>query len=213
MRRALLITGLVTLAAAWLGPLPQLAERAFFAHMTMHMAVVALASPLIALGIAGTQLDPVRYVPTLFSPIPVSVLELCVVWAWHAPALHHAARHQTAALIIEQAMFLLCGLLMWLSAFGGDDRQDGSRSRRAAGVVGLLLTSMHMTLLGALLALAPRPLYAHAEAFSSLTPIQDQHLGGAIMLIAGGVAYLGGGLWLTVGLMRGWTPKRKQEAS
>ncbi len=213
MRRALLITGLVTLAAAWLGPLPQLAERAFFAHMTMHMAVVAVASPLIALGIAETKFDPVRYFPSLYSPIPVSVLELCVVWAWHAPALHHAARHQTAALVIEQAMFLLCGLLMWLSAFGVDDRQDGSRSRRAAGVVGLLLTSMHMTLLGALLALAPRPLYAHAEAFSGLTPIEDQHLGGAIMLIAGGVAYLAGGLWLTGGLMRGWTLKRKQEAS
>lgn len=213
MRRALLITGLVTLAAAWLGPLPQLAQRAFFAHMTMHMAVVAVASPLIALGLSGGQFDPVRYVPRLFSPIPVSVLELCVVWAWHAPALHHAARHQSAVLIIEQAMFLFCGLLMWLSALGGDDRHIGLRSRRAAGVVGLLLTSMHMTLLGALLALAPRPLYNHIEAFSSLTPIQDQHLGGAIMLIAGGVAYLSGGLWLTVGLMRGWTFKPKQEAS
>ena len=60
MRRALLITGLVTLAATWLGPLPQLAERAFFAHMTMHMGVVAVAAPLIALGIAATQFDPVR---------------------------------------------------------------------------------------------------------------------------------------------------------
>lgn len=212
MRRALLITGLVILGAAWLGPLPQLAEQAFFAHMTMHMGVVAVASPLIALGISGTQFDPVRCLPSLFSPIPASLLELCVVWAWHAPALHHAARHHPAVLVIEQTMFLLCGLLMWLSAFGGDDRQEGSRSRRAAGVVGLLLTSMHMTLLGALLALAPRPLYDHAEASSSFTPIQDQHLGGAIMLIAGGVAYLAGGLWLTVGLMRGWTLKRKQEA-
>jgi len=212
MRRALLILGLLILGAGWLGPLPQLAERAFFAHMIMHMAVVAVASPLIALGVAGWQFDPVRYVPALFSPVPVSVLELCVVWAWHAPALHHAARHQTAALVIEQAMFLLCGLLMWLSAFGGDDREDGSRSRRAAGVVGLLLTSMHMTLLGALLALAPRPLYAHAEAFSGLTPIQDQHLGGAIMLIAGGVAYLTGGLWLVVGLIRGTSVKSRKEA-
>lgn len=213
MRRVLLIAGLVILAAAWCGPLPQLAERAFFAHMTLHMGVVAVASPLIALGIAGTQFDPARYVPTLFSPVPVSVLELCVVWTWHAPALHHAARHRTAVLVIEQAMFLLCGLLMWFSAFGGDDRKGGSHSRRAAGVVGLLLTSMHMTLLGALLALAPRPLYAHAEGVSSLTPLDDQHLGGAIMLIAGGVSYLAGGLWLTVGLMRGWTLKRKQEVS
>ena len=44
MRRALPILGLLTLAAAWLGPLPELAGRAFFAHMTMHMCVVALTT-------------------------------------------------------------------------------------------------------------------------------------------------------------------------
>lgn len=213
MRRAFLIAGLLILGAAWLGPLPQLAERAFFAHMTMHMGVVAVASPLIALGISGGQFDPVRYVPTLFSPVAASVLELFVVWTWHAPALHHAARHQAAALIVEQAMFLLCGLLLWLSAFGGADRQSVPRSRRAAGVVGLLLTSMHMTLLGALLALTPRPLYSHTAGLSGLTPLEDQHLGGAIMLISGGVSYLGGGLWLTIGLIRGSTFSRKQGAA
>jgi putative membrane protein len=69
--------------------------------------------------------------------------------------------------------------------------------------VGLLLTSMHMTLLGALLALSPRPLYFHIAGFSGLTPLEDQHLGGAIMLLVGGVSYLLGGLWLTVGLLKG----------
>ncbi|MDQ3585300.1 MAG: cytochrome c oxidase assembly protein, partial [Acidobacteriota bacterium] len=126
-------------------------------------------------------------------------------------ALHHAARHHTIGLMAEQGMFLLTGLLMWLSAFGGDARRGGSR--RAAGIVGLLLTSMHMTLLGALLALAPRPLYNHAEGFSGFTPLDDQHLGGAIMLIVGGVSYLAGGLWLTVGLVRGAALKPGEEAS
>lgn len=210
MRRAFLIAGLLILGGAWLGPLPQLAERAFYAHMTMHMGVVAVASPLIALGISGGQFDPVRYVPALFSPVVASVLELCVVWTWHAPLLHHAARHHASALIVEQAMFLLCGLLLWLSAFGGDDRQSAPTSRRAAGVVGLLLTSMHMTLLGALLALTPRPLYYHAGSLSSLTALEDQHLGGAIMLISGGVSYLGGSLWLTIELIRSSTFSRKQ---
>ena len=211
MRRVLLIFGLLTLAAAWLGPLPQLARRAFFAHMMMHMGVVAVAAPLIALGIAGGQYDPVRRASALFAPIPASVLELVVVWAWHAPALHHAARHQTAALAVEQGMFLLSGLFVWLSAFGGAARRGGGRS--AAGVVGLLLTSMHMTLLGALLALSPRPLYSHVEGFSNLTALEDQHLGGAIMLLVGGVSYLAGGLWLMVGLLGGAVVKSGEEGS
>lgn len=200
LRQALLIAGCLTLVAAWLGPLPAMARHAFFAHMTMHMAVVAVAAPLLALGIAGSRLDPVRKLPALFSPIPASVLELLVVWAWHAPGLHHAARHSALGLIAEQSSFLLSGLLVWLSAFGGSLPRAGSRS--AAGVVGLLLTSMHMTLLGALLALSPRPLYDHAESMAGLTPLEDQHLGGAVMLLVGGISYLAGGVWLTSSLLR-----------
>lgn len=199
MRRLLLITGLFALAAVWLGPLPELARHSFSAHMTMHMGVVAFAAPLVAVGIAGTRFDPTSMAPRFFAPIPASVAELLVVWAWHAPALHHAARHQAAALIAEQGMFLLTGLFMWLSAFGGSGT---NRGRRATGVIGLLLTSMHMTLLGALLALTPRPLYAHTEMFWGLTSIEDQHLGGAIMLAVGGVSYLAGGLCLMAGIMR-----------
>jgi putative membrane protein len=197
MRRVPLIAGLGILAAAWLGPLPELAQRAFFAHMTMHMMVVAVASPLVALGLAGGRFDPARRYPVLFSPIPASVLELVVVWAWHAPALHHAARHGNLGFALEQIMFLSAGLLVWFSVLGGDS------NRRAPGVVALLLTSMHMTLLGALLALTPRPLYAHAEELTALSPLGDQQLGGAIMILVGGASYLWGGLWLTVGLLRG----------
>ena len=66
----------------------------------------------------------------------------------------------------------------------------------------LLLTFAHMTLLGALLALTPRPLYRHADSVSTLTSLGDQQLGGIIMLALGGISYIGGGLWLTHGLLR-----------
>jgi putative membrane protein len=200
MPGVLLALGLAVLGAAWLGPLPELARRAFFAHMTMHMAVVAVAAPLIALGIAGGRLDPARRFPALAAPVPASLVELIVVWAWHAPALHHAARHSTAGLVAEQGTFLAGGLLVWLACFGGAPR--AGRDRTAAGVIGLLLTSMHMTLLGALLALTPRALYAHSGSAAGLTPLDDQHLGGAIMLLVGGASYLAGGLALTVRMLR-----------
>ncbi len=204
MRRIFFFLGLFTLVAAWLGPLPLLARQAFAAHMTMHMAVVALATPLLALALAGGRFDPARKMPRLFAPVQASILELVVVWAWHTPGLHHAARQHTAALIAEQGMFFIAGFFLWASAFGGDD--SSLKRRSAAGVVGLLLTAMHMTLLGALIALAPRPLYAHlherAGALAGLALLDDQHLGGAIMLLVGGIAYLCGGLWLTVRLLR-----------
>jgi putative membrane protein len=64
------------------------------------------------------------------------------------------------------------------------------------------MTSMHMTLLGALLALGSRPLYVHHGGLAMLSPLEDQHVGGAIMLVAGGASYLLGGLYLTARLVR-----------
>ncbi len=200
MRLATWNLGWILLAVAWMGPLPRWAESSFAAHMTLHMLIVAMVAPLLSIAIAGLRYDPVQKVPALFSPIPASVGELLIVWAWHAPRLHHWARHESLGLIVEQGMFLAVGMWVWLSAFGGS--QPRSHGRAGAGVVGLLLTSMHMTFLGALLALSPRLLYQHHHAGSGLTPLTDQHVGGAVMLVVGGIAYLVGGLWLTRDLVR-----------
>jgi putative membrane protein len=213
MRPTSLAVGLLTLGCVWIMPLHVVVPGGFSAHMTMHMGVVAVAAPLLAYGVAGGRFDPVLRAPVLFSPIPASVVELLVVWAWHTPALHHAARHSSLAFVVEQGTFLASGLLVWLSAFGG---AAADRERRgAAGVVALLLTSMHMTLLGALLALPPRPLYAHPfPGQGALGPLQDQHLGGAIMLVVGGVSYLAGGLWLSGQLLTaGRTEKARVRSS
>ena len=193
--------GWLVLAASWMGPLPELARTSFAAHMTLHMAVVAVAAPLLSIGAAGRRYDPVKKAPNLFSPIPASVGELLIVWAWHAPGLHHFARFEPAGFVIEQGMFLAAGVWVWLSAFGGESPR--TRARSAAGVIGLLLTSMHMTLLGALLTMSPRLLYSHHHGDSALDPLTDQYLGGAIMLVVGGVAFLAGGLWLTRDLVGG----------
>jgi putative membrane protein len=209
MRHVLLAAGIGTLAAAWLGPLPALATHCFSAHMTLHMAVVAVAAPLVALGVAGTRWDPTHRLPVVFSPIPASMVELFVVWGWHAPVLHLLARTSVTGLVAEQGSFLASGLLIWLAAFGSETRRPGLRA--GAGVVALLLTSVHMTLLGALLALAPRTLYAHAG--HDLAALDQQHLGGAIMLAIGGVSYLAGGLWLSMRLLQLRGARRQESAA
>jgi putative membrane protein len=199
MRALLTSSGVMVLAGAWLGPLPALSGHSFAAHMAMHMAVVAVAAPLIARGLAGTPLDPVRHASWRAGPIAASLVELVVVWGWHAPSLHALARTQPWALVLEQATFLAAGFWLWAAALGG----GGRRSHEGAGIVALLLTTMHMTLLGALFAMASRPLFAHAASDAGIdAALADQHLGGAIMLLAGGTSYLAGGLWLTGRLLR-----------
>lgn len=205
MRRAALIAGITALGLAWFGPLHALSAERFAAHMSVHMTIVAIASPLIAAGLANSRFDPVRSAPALFVAIPASLVELVVVWAWHAPALHLAARHRADMFVAEQASFLAAGLFLWLSVLGGDPATR--RARAGSGAIALLLTFAHMTLLGALLALTPRPLYRHADTRSIPALLDDQHLGGTIMLLSGGISYIGGGLWLSHRLLRKAPPQ------
>ncbi|WGF90683.1 cytochrome c oxidase assembly protein [Marinivivus vitaminiproducens] len=196
------LSAVAVLAALWLGPLLTTDADSFTAHMIAHMGVVAIAAPLLAAGIAGTRFDPLN--GHRFAPLAIiaSLAELVVVWAWHAPALRALARSSTLATAIEQASFLVVGLILWLSCLG----HDGQDRRNAAGVLGLLMTSIHMTLLGVLLALTPRPLYGTAPVTClgyTLSAGTDQQLGGILMLLIGAAVYLAGGLVLAARLLRG----------
>jgi len=188
--------GIVLLVAAWAGPLPGLVPESFAAHMALHMAVVGIAVPILAAGLAPMVANHPLLSSQLALPIAVSLCDLIVVWGWHAPTLHHASRTSGLMLAIEQASFAIASLLVWLLALAAPTgRRDGAA---LAGALTLFFTSMHMTLLGALIGLAPRPIYpghAHHTAFG-LSELADQQVGGVIMLAIGGVIYLMGGLTL-----------------
>jgi putative membrane protein len=177
-----LLAGLAILALVWGGPLLGADRASFAAHMIAHMGVVAVAAPLLALGLPSA--------PVLVGPAAATLVEFGLVWGWHAPALRAAAATSLPATVAEQASFLLAGLLVWHACL---------RAGGLAGATGLLFTSMHMTLLGALLALAPRPLYGDAWVSCLGVPLgaaADQGLGGTVMFAVGAVAYLAGGLAL-----------------
>jgi putative membrane protein len=188
--------GLALLLAAWVGPLPRLVPESFAAHMGLHMSVVGIAIPVVAAGLAPQVANHPWLRSQLALPIAVSLLDLVVVWGWHVPALHHASRVSGWVLAVEQGTFALAALLVWVSALAAP---SGRRQSAAlAGALTLFFTSMHMTLLGALIGLAPRPIYpghAHHAPFG-LTALADQQVGGVIMLAIGGIIYLVGGLVL-----------------
>lgn len=177
MNRVPLFAGLGLVPVGW-----ALSPFGMTGHMAAHMIAVAIAAPLIALGVQGSRYDPAALVPRLATPLTAALVEAVVVWGWHVPALRRLVAHAPAWLAIEQAMFLTAGLLLWSAVL--------APRHRAAGVAALLVTSMHMTLLGALIGLAPRPLYMHHGADA----LADQQLAGVVMLLVGGIAYLVGGL-------------------
>lgn len=170
-------------------------------HMIVHMTMVAVTAPLLAWLIGGSHVDPVRRAPRLFSAIPASLLEFVIVWTWHAPLLHLAARHHAGIFAAEQASFFLAALWLWLAIFGGEPRHRLGRA--ASGVIALVLTFAHMTMLGAVLALSPRALYGHQPA-----SLVDQQYAGTVMIAAATVAYLGGAIWLSRTLLAAAVERR-----
>jgi putative membrane protein len=205
MKRCALAAGIVTFALAWA---LAAAGHGLTGHMAAHMAAVAVAAPFLAIGLAGTSFDAATRWPRTVTPIRMMLLELAVVWGWHAPALRAWAAQGGIGLALEQAMFSVAGLLLWSACLGTRDAFAGER--RVAGVAALLLTTMHMTLLGVLVTLAPRVLFADAGIVSSvatLTPLADQQLGGVVMLLIGAGSYLVGALALLSGVLKTSAPR------
>lgn len=193
MNRLPLLLGLGLIPIAWV-----LSRLGMAGHMAGHMLAVAVAAPLLAVGLRGSTFDVARHWPRQVTPMAMMLLELATVWGWHLPALRHASASFPIVALLEQVCFLASGYLLWSAVL--------HNANRASGIGALLLTSMHMTLLGVLIGLAPRPLYAmagmrHPSPFG-LDPLVDQQLGGAVMLAIGAVSYLAGGLALLGSLLR-----------
>lgn len=198
MRRLALAAGVGVLALVWFGPLLAEWRESFASGMVAHMGVIAVAAPLIAIGMPAAWRPGPAMPATL--PLLASLLELIAVWGWHAPAMRAMAETSVVATVAEQATFLVAGVLLWWTSFAA----PGERRHAATGAAALLLTSIHMTLLGALLALSPRPLYGAGEVTCFGTVLdagQDQQLGGVIMLLAGAIVYLAGGVSLIARLL------------
>ncbi|MGO4841600.1 cytochrome c oxidase assembly protein, partial [Rhizobiaceae sp. 2RAB30] len=123
-------------ALIWLGPLLSIYRESFAAHMLAHMGVVAVAAPLLAIGLsdilARTEMPWASF--STSAPIVASIIELVVVWGWHAPAGRALVEQSDIAAVAEQGSFLLAGLFLWLCCL--------RPGHEGPGAFGLLLTSV-----------------------------------------------------------------------
>ncbi len=193
---------LALLLALWAGPVPRLAAVSFTAHMGLHLALVLLAAPLAVVALART--GAVRHARFgAGAALAFSGVEMLVVWSWHAPALHEAAALNDAAFGLQQASFLLAGMLVWLPGIA-----DRGRGAAAAGTLAMFGSFTHMTMLGVLLAVAPGLIYPPGlcgGAFG-LDAVSDQRVGGAMMALGAGSVYLAAALVFAARLLRDVDP-------
>lgn len=195
----LLAAGMATVLALWASPLPALSRTAFAAHMILHLGVISLAAPLLALGMVRLGLGRAVLPPVMGAAIFATLFDLAVVWGWHLPALHEAAARVPALFVAQQGSFLLAGVAVWVTALGSEEG-----SGWFGGLLALLFTGMHMTMLGVLLLAAPELLYdpSLCVGIFGFERLDDQRLGGVLMASLGGLPYLAGGLFLVARMLR-----------
>lgn len=206
--------GWLTLAVALVSPLHVAGLTSFSAHMTEHELLMAVAAPLLVVarpvgaflwafpkgarpGLAdGFRTRPLRAAwRVLCDPVVATVLHGATLWVWHLPAAFDAALASEALHTLQHASFLITALFFWWAM-----REHGG----GLAVLCLFATSVHGTVLGALLTVAPRALYDYTG------PLADQQMAGLIMWVPAGMVYAGAGLALCGRLIRRSGRRMKQ---
>jgi putative membrane protein len=201
-RQACFYAGFLTIAAA-LTSLGNDSQELLSAHMVEHLLLGDVAALLIVLGLTGPLIAPILRV-RLFDRLRVLAHPLLAfpLWAvdlyvWHLPVLYQAALRHSGVHALEHAMFLGFGINMWMCLFGPLPMPTWF------GNLGKLLYIVAVRLTGTVLGniflwsgTAFYPFYTRGDAAWHISPIADQNLAGAIMMIEESILTLGLLCWL-----------------
>jgi cytochrome c oxidase assembly factor CtaG len=212
--------GWLLLALSLLSPLHALGGVLFSAHMAQHELLMTVATPLLVIGrplipfvwalsprwrrITGQWTTARSFaVPwrALTHPAIAFLLHAAAIWVWHLPSLYDATVTSELMHAAQHVSFVTTALLFWWVVL----RPSAARGGTPAAIALLFATLMHTGALGAVLTLSSRLLYtAYATTTGpwGFTPIEDQQVGGLIMWVPGGIAYVIAALALVVRLFQ-----------
>ncbi|MFN0074631.1 MAG: cytochrome c oxidase assembly protein [Chloroflexota bacterium] len=192
-RVTIFLAGVAVLGAVLSSAADELAHWSFAVHMTQHMLLTLLVPPLLVLGVPRAQLDEWPWIDghgtaarLARHPIMAALLAAASLLVWHVPALYLAALESVSLHILEHASFFGTAVYFWAILIRSTAR------RVVAPVLGLFILWMASDLLGALLTLSNQVYYPLRERTAhpwGWTPLWDQHMGGLIMWVAGGIVY------------------------
>ena len=195
-RRWCFVAGLVVVVVALLPVVDPWVDHSFPLHMTQHLVLMFVAAPLLALGAPGLPLQMVlsrrwrrrmaavrgapvvRHGRTLVTlpalMLAVSTALLCV---WHLPDLYSAALGSDTVHELEHFSFLVAGGLLWFPLTTPGRALDGGRA-----VLYVFVSGFPTAALGAILTLAPHPIYP-AQTGTGPGALTAQQLAGVLMWI------------------------------
>jgi cytochrome c oxidase assembly factor CtaG len=188
-RQACFYSGFVVIAVA-LTSLGAASQDLLFMHMIEHLLLGDIAALLIVLGLTGPLLAPVLRIRlfdrlrALSHPAVAFPLWTIDLYVWHLPVLYQAALRHTGIHALEHAMFLGFGVNMWMCLFG--PLPTPAWFGNLGKLVYIIAVRLAGTILGNVFLWSGTvfyPFYLKGDAHFHISPIADQNIAGAIMMV------------------------------
>ena len=201
-RQACFYGGFVVIGVALtsLGPDSQ---ELLYVHMIEHLLLGDIAALLIVLGLTGPLIAPILKIRffdrlrVLSHPLIAFPLWTLDLYIWHLPSLYEAALRHSGVHALEHAMFLGFGVNMWMCLFGPMPMPQwfGNLGR----IVYIVVVRLTGTVLGNIFLWSGTvfyPFYLHGDSIFHISPLADQNVAGAIMMVEESLLTLGLFCWL-----------------
>jgi cytochrome c oxidase assembly factor CtaG len=200
-RIAAFATGIAALLVALVSPIHALGAQLFTFHMAQHVLLGDLAPLALLAGLTGPILRPalaflhrLRVLAHPFVALPIWALNL---YAWHLPFLYDAAVRHESVHALEHLCFFAGGTIMWLPVLETLPAPEWFGTGAKLGYIAVVRAVE--TVLGNVFFWAGSTFYAvyeHRERLWGLSPLQDQGIAGAVMMIEGSIVTLVALAWL-----------------
>ncbi|MEM7029113.1 MAG: cytochrome c oxidase assembly protein [Chloroflexota bacterium] len=189
---------LFTIFIALASPIDTLSDQLFTMHMIQHLLLALVAAPLLLMGIPEAFINPIFDLHPLIRPAlryistgrAAFILFNLALVAWHIPPLYELTLQSEPIHNLEHAMFFWTGVLSWWPILSPTSKVP--RLSYPGQLLYIFLVATPGALLGAWLVFTSRvlyPSYAAAPNIWNMSTLEDQQLGGLIMMVPGKFVY------------------------
>jgi putative membrane protein len=203
-RKALFATGILLLLLAYVSPVASIGEQELFsAHMLQHVVIGDLAPLCLLAGLNGPilrpllALRPVERLRVLANPAIALPLWAANLYLWHLPFLYEAAVENSAVHALEHIAFFAAGIVVWLPVLETLPAPEWFGTGAKLGYIAVV--RLVETLLGNVFLWSGTVFYGvydRGEELWGISPLADQNLAGAVMMIEGSLVTIAALSWL-----------------